>query len=312
MKDYKVELLSKNGRTSIMIAKEMLIYNEGDRIKTVGQYSEMFNTGRGTVQAAFKFLQEIKAIYLESRGHLGTYIMNIDYEKLWDISGIGVIMGVMPLPYSKRYEGLATGIYKTFETERMPFSLAFMRGATKRIEALKLGRYNFAVVSKLAAELEMRKFDDIEIIHEFHIGSYVGKHVVILRDDKKNQIEDGMRVAMDPTSTDQIVLTAYECEGKKVKYIEMSYNQIVQKLQNNEIDAAIWNVDEIEEKNIKFNICPLANPKTREVSQKDTIATIVINKDSKEIKEVIKKIIDMEKVEEIQQKVMNKEMIPSY
>lgn len=107
MENYKNKLMSKNGRVTMLLARELLAHNEGDRIKTIGEYAGYFDTGRGTVQSALRFLQDSGAISLESKGHLGTYILMLNYKNLWEISDPGVIMGVMPLPYSKRYEGLA-------------------------------------------------------------------------------------------------------------------------------------------------------------------------------------------------------------
>ena len=312
MNKCKNKLMSKNGKVIMLLAREMLTYSEGDRIRTVSQYTEHFNTARGTVQSALKYLQEAEAISLESRGHLGTYIVKMDYKKIWGISDFGVIMGVMPLPYSKRYEGLATGLYKTFEKGEIPFSLAFMRGASKRIEALTSGKYHFAIISKLAATVEMRKSSDIEIVHEFSEGSYVGQHVVVFRDQKQSKICDGMRVALDGTSIDQVILTSYECEGIDVEYINTPYNQILQKLKNNEIDVAIWNVDEIKEKNLEYNIYPLTNPKVKELAKQDTTATLVISKEYEVFDDVLKRFISVEEVQAILEKVINNEMIPTY
>ncbi len=312
MEQYKKQLMSKNGRVTMLLAREMIGYHEGYRIKTVGEYAESFGMGRGTVQSALKFLQEAEAIGLESRGHLGTYIDKIDYKKLWSISDLGTVMGVMPLPYSKRYEGLATGFYKTFEKGKVPFSLAFMRGANKRIEALNLGKYNFAIISKLAARLEIERSSSIEVIHEFGEGSYVGNHVIIFRDGGIKEITDGMRVAQDPASIDQFILTSYECEGKNVEYVTTPYNQILQKLKNNEIDAAIWNVDEIEEKNLSFNTAPFSNSRTKSIDREDTIAAVVVSRNSPEFRDILRRFIDFREVEEIQKKVINQELIPIY
>ncbi|WP_353892458.1 GntR family transcriptional regulator YhfZ [Proteinivorax hydrogeniformans] len=312
MGDYRKKLMSKNGRTIVALAKEMLSKKIGDRILTVGAYADQFETGRGTVQTAIGFLKDEKAISLESRGHLGTFITSIDYKKLWGIADIGTIMAVMPLPYSKRYEGLATGLYKTFDEANIPFSLAFMRGATKRIEALNMGKYNFVIVSKLAAKLEIRKNNDIEIAYEFGENSYVGNHVLILKDKDKSEIEDGMRVALDPASTDQMILTNYECSQKEVEYVEVSYSQILDKLANDEIDAAIWNGDEIDEHKLGLNIRALTNSKTQEASKDDTIAVILTNKKYNEFKDFIKQFLDMQNIEDLQQQVMSKEIIPMY
>ncbi|WP_201750491.1 GntR family transcriptional regulator YhfZ [Senegalia massiliensis] len=310
MKQYKDKLMSKNGKVIISLAREMLTYYLDDRIKTIKEYSESYNTARGTIQSALKFLQEIKAVKLESRGHLGTYIVDVDYDKLWSVSDFNVIMGVMPLPYSKRYEGLATGFYKNFETRNIPFSLAFMRGSSKRIEALTLGRYNFAITSKLAARLEMRKTSNIEIAYEFGEESYVGRHVIVLRDKDKFEIEENMRVAIDTESIDQIILTSNECKDIDIEYIETPYNQILNKMNNNEIDAAIWNVDEIKEKNLEYNIVPMTNKE--DSTKDDTIAVVVIRKDDKDFSNILNRFIDLYKVEQIQKKVMKDELIPIY
>lgn len=312
MQSSKRKLMSKNGEVAMLLAREFISYDVGDRIRTIRDYAEIFNTGRGTVQSAIKLLESEGAIRLESRGHLGTFILSVDFNRLWSIADFGVVMGVMPLPYSKRYEGLATGLYKAFEKANIPFSLAFMRGAEKRIQALDMGKYDFAITSKLAALHEKDKYEYIDVVHIFNEGSYVGEHIIIFRDNNINRIEDGMRIGIDPASPDQFLLTQYECEGKNVKYIETSYNQIVEKLKNKEIDAAVWNEDEIREKGLKFNIKKLTNQKSLEVNKKDTAAAMVINNENLEFKKIIKKYIDMDYIEEIQEEVLKGNIIPMY
>lgn len=312
MSNLKNKLMSKNGRVTVKLATEMLTHYVGERIETIGSYTENLCAGRGTVQVALKFLQTAGAIQLESRGHLGTTIKHLDYKKLWEISDLGVVMGVMPLPYSKRYEGLATGLYKAFEKADIPFSLAFMRGANKRIEALKLGKYNFTVISKLAVNTEANQSSSLRVIHQFSEGSYVGNHVVIFREGNAAEIEDGMRVAIDPSSLDQYWLTRYECEGKNVEYVETSYAQILSKLKNNEIDAAIWNEDEIKEKNLDYQTAPLKNHKNRDASVDDTIAVIAVNEENSIFDPILKRFIDFGEIETVQKKVIHGEIIPVY
>lgn len=306
------QLLSKNGRAIMLLSQEMFSYEVGDRIRTISDYVELLGTSRGTVQSAIKFLQEERCIRLESRGHLGTFITEMNHKQLWEYSDFGVIMGAMPLPYSKRYEGLATGLYKAFEEKEIPFSLAFMRGANKRIEALNFGKYNFAILSKLAAETQRNSHHDLHIVHEFQPGSYVGNHVVVFRNSRVHRIEDGMRVGFDASSIDQSMLTEVECEGLDVAYVATPYNQILQKLEMNEIDAAIWNVDEIKEKNLDFHIQPLQKEQARELDHKGTIATIVVSQDSMVIGRIMQRLLELDAVEEIQKQVIEDKMIPVY
>lgn len=306
------QLMSKNGRAIMLLSQEMFSYEVGDRIRTISEYVELFQTSRGTVQSAMKFLQDEQCIHLESRGHLGTFLIEMDHKQLWEYSDFGVIMGAMPLPYSKRYEGLATGLYKAFEEKEIPFSLAFMRGANKRIEALNFGKYSFSIISKLAADTRNETHHDLHIVHEFQPDSYVGNHVVIFRNAEYQQIQDGMRVGFDSASIDQSMLTEVECEGLDVAYVATPYNQILQKLQMNEIDAAIWNVDEIKEKNLDFHIQPLRKQLAQELDRKGTIATIVVSQDSMVIGRIMQRLLELDAVEEIQKQVIEDKIMPVY
>lgn len=62
-------------------------------------------------------LQENGAIKLESKGHLGTFLIAKNTAILLAFAGITSIVGVMPLPYSKRYEGFATGLIVAMENQ---------------------------------------------------------------------------------------------------------------------------------------------------------------------------------------------------
>lgn len=306
------KFISKNGRTIMILAQELFSYEVGGRIRTVSDYVELVNSSRGTVQLALKFLQNEDCIQLEARGHLGTFLINIDHKKLWVYTNFGVIMGAMPLPYSKRYEGLATGLYKAFKKKGIPFSLAFMRGSNKRLEALKLGKYSFVVISKLAAEIYQENHDDLSVIHEFSPGTYVGNHAVIFREDNHILIQPGMRVGLDYTSIDQSILTKNECQGIQVDYIDTPYNQILKKLEINEIDVAIWNIDEIKEKNIDVNIQPLKNKNAIKMDINGRIAVVVVNNKQLVIGRIMNRLLDLTLVEEIQNQVIENAMIPTY
>lgn len=306
------KLISKNGEVVMLLAREWITYNVGERIRTVADYAANYSTGRGTVQSAMRFLEGEKAVQLDSRGHLGTFILAIDYKRLWTLSDFGVIMGVMPLPYSKRYEGLATGLYKAFEKADIPFSLAFMRGAEKRIQALGMGKYDFTITSKLAALHEKERFPFIDLLQVFRKGSYVGNHIVLFKDADVDSIRDGMKVGIDPTSPDQFILTRQECAGKNVEFVETSYNQIVEKIKNKEIDAAVWSEDEIKEKGLVFNMHPLKNLDGWGVNGSDTMATLVVNSKNGELKSIIQRLIDMESIERTQELVLAKQIIPMY
>lgn len=305
----KVKLMQKSGIIVMKLAQEFMAMEAGDRIDTVANYSERFVTARGTVQSALKLLSDNKAVSIEARGHLGSFITYIDYKKLLEYTDVTSIVGTMPLPYSKLYEGLATGLYKNMEKSKIPFNIAYMRGAKNRIDAMNKGRYDFAVVSKLAAKQEIQNGMNIYIVIEFGVFSYVSEHALIFNDPSKMNIEDGMKVAIDRSSIDHTILTIRQCRGKDVEFVELPYNQIITKLASGVIDAAIWNIDEIIEKKIDIKYYPLSD---NEFDNIDTEAVLVMNKNKSQLGNFIKRFLNRDEILAYQKKVASGELIPSY
>ncbi|WP_278279714.1 GntR family transcriptional regulator YhfZ [Clostridium sp. DMHC 10] len=298
---------AKNGIIAMKLAQEFLSKECGERIDTISNYSEKFDIARGTVQNAVRFLQDERAISLEARGHMGTFIVKINYEKLLEVSGIGSIVGVMPLPYSKLYEGIATGFYNTMEKSKIPFNLAYMRGAANRIESLSKGRYDFALISKLAAE-NLMETENLEIIMDFGEFSYVSEHAIIFHDFSKRNIENGMRIGVDNSSIDHKILTQRQCSGKKVIMVELPYNQVISKVMNGEIDAAIWNIDEIIDRKINLKYYPMSSKN----DNKDTNAVVVVESSKNNIKAILKRYLRKSEILDMQKKIVKGEMVPRY
>ena len=307
--DIKSQLMQKNGLVAVKLARELITMKEGHRINTIAEYSAKYETARGTVQSALKLLEDYRAVSIEARGHLGSFIGSINYELLWDFTDFGTIMGVMPLPYSKLYEGLATGLYKESENRKFPFSLAYMRGAENRIKALSQGRYDFAVVSKLAAQHSIKNGANIDIALQFAKYSYVNEHAIVFSNPFQKTIEDGMRIGVDKSSIDQYLLPLSQCKDKSVEIVDLPYNQVVQKIINCEIDAAVWNVDEIIERKINIRYYPLDN---NQFNGEDTEAVLVINRKNYGMKNLLEQFIDCDKVREYQKKVVTGQLIPNY
>lgn len=305
---YKEILFSKNGIATYTLAREFIKYHVGDKIPTVSELSETFDLARGTVQNAIKLLQQSDAIRIESKGHIGSYLVKKNMTILLEFAGISSIVGVMPLPYSKRYEGLASGLLVTMENHyNIPASMAFMRGSKNRISMLISNRYDFAIVSRSAAEEIIQEHDNILIVMSFGKNSYLSEHVVIFKDEQMKEIQDGMRVGIDYDSVDQRVLTHQVCAGKNVEYVNVDYSRILERVVNGDIDAAIWNKDEITEKFVKVNYSELNGYDTS-----SNEAVMVVSKEESEMVELLKNIIDPETVVNIQKLVLEGKITPSY
>lgn len=304
----KKSLLQKNGWIAMELAREFLRLNPGDRIPTVSDFCEKFDTARGTVQIALKHLGDTNAIRLIPRGVLGTFVDDIDYMKLLEIADIKTIVGVMPLPYTRLYEGFATGIYQSVKESGFPLYLAYMRGAQNRIELLEEHRYSFAITSRLAAETFIAQGRELAIIMDFGSHTYVSEHGIIFHDRKQTSITDGMKVGIDRSSIDQSTLTMKCCEHAKVTYVDVYYNQILEKLDSGEIDAAVWSVDELKDTKWKDRYVIPDN----QFAKMNTDTVIVVNRSEDYLGHILQRFIKKEHVIETQRRVLEEKLIPSY
>lgn len=307
--DVQSKLMQKLGIAITSLAVEFLPLNKGDRIKTVAELAENYKTARGTIQSAIKILKEENAVTLESRGHLGTFINEIDYIKLLELTGIKSLVGVMPLPYSKRYEGLATGICKCLNDSGVNTNLAFMRGSNHRLKALEDGRYDFAVTSRLTADFYLQNKKNIQIVKSFGNFSYVNEHIIVVSKDFNGEFTKGTKVGIDTSSIDQSVLTKTYFEDLEVQYVTLNYSQFIPAIKEGKIDAAIWNLDDLQDRQDDIKFIPLDRKKK---NIKDTEAVIIANEKNSIVPALFSRVLDVEDVKEYQRLVMEKKIMPQY
>lgn len=300
----------KKGIAIEKIAAEIYVLNVNDRLPIMNDLQEKYELSRGTVQNALTFLKKEEAVKTKSRGHLGTFIEAIDYKKLQTYANAQRIVGTMPLPYSKLYEGLATGLYTMFNDQEIKLNLAFIRGAKERIDASENGIYDFAVVSRFAAEEEMKKDPDISIALSFGPNTYLSKHILILSEKGKNQIEDGMKVGIDEDSLDHYHLTKDLIEGKKLTIVNYPANQLIHAIRENEIDAGVWNYDEISEKG--YTDLNYVDIPAKDYHKRISEAVIVCSRERLMIQSLFKKNISIERMHDIQHKVKTGQVIPRF
>ncbi len=114
---------------------------------------------------------------LNAVGRNGSYLVEMDNKALLTHVDINNVVCAMPLPYTRLYEGLASGLKAQFDG--IPFYYAHMRGADIRVECLLNGVYDMAVVSRLAAESYLTQ-KGLCLALELGPHTYVGEHAVDL------------------------------------------------------------------------------------------------------------------------------------
>lgn len=304
------EFLSKTGKAIKLIAGDLILMNSNESMPIISEFQKKHGMSRGTVQNALNYLKEEKIIKTVNKGCQGTVVQYINYRKLQEIVISGTIRGTMPLPYSKLYEGFATGMYDSFQKAGIPLSMAYVRGSKERMGLILENSIQFAIVSKLAFMSAVKKDKDLEIIRDFGAESYLSKHVIIFSNPKSSDIEDGMHVGIDHNSFDQQILTECVTKNKNVKFVEIPSHQLIYALEQKKIDAGIWNFDEIKDKKLNhLNYIFLKKSKEDELA---STAVCVIKKDSPVLKRILKRIIEKENIISIQKEVVSKKMIPHY
>lgn len=304
------EFLKKKGIIVNYLASDLLQKKKGDRVLSVTEYQKKYEVARGTVQNAWTFLKENHAIKVKSHGHMGTFIEEIDYRILQEYALSDTILGTMTLPYSRLYEGLATGIYDIFKENNIKLNLAYIRGSKERVCSITNKTYRFAVVSKFAADQAISSGEPIVISLNFGRHSYLSEHVLLFRDKNQKKIEENMKIAIDYSSIDQQLLTKATIKDEQVEYVEMQGHQIISALQNGLIDAGIWNHDEIRDKNHQgLHHVPLTESK---MENDMSTSVIITHSDDSSMNAFFQKSVDKEKILSIQKAVCVGIMLPQY
>jgi len=302
--------LTKKGLAIRYLASDLIQMKQGDRLPVISEYQEKFKASRGTIQNGLNFLKERRAIVCENRGQLGTFLVDIDYNILQTYAISGPVPGTMPLPYSKRYEGLATGLYAAFEKQDMRLNLAYVRGAKERVRLVCTDAYRFAIVSRFAAKEAISAGEPVQVAVDFGNHTYLSQHVLLFADPEKKQIENGMKIGIDYSSHDQYSLIQRLTSGLQLELVEMPAYQLLQALQTGKVEAGVWNYDEIVDKGYQgLNYVFLDAVQ----EQSDMSAAVMICKrEDAEMMAIIENSALQNEVLEVQSQVLSGEKTPHY
>lgn len=290
------------------VALNFLEKKPGDRADTVVELTTALNMARGTVQKSLKTLESSGAISLETHGHLGTLIKSIDYIKLINFTGIVSLVGVMPMPYSDRYEGLATGLSQVLNCTNINVNLAFMNGADQRVKLLLDGRYDFCVMSVQAAKHYIKNDYSVEIAAKMSPNTYVNEHRLIVRHGFTG-IFPGMRIGVDPSSTDQINMTKDYFKEKEIEIVPLKYIHIIDYLKKQIIDGTIWSCESRIQEDTELESIQIFDSERLHDS---TASAIVVRKGEVAVTSFLKKFLDLNEVEALQKQVIEKKITPAY
>jgi invasion protein IalB len=299
------------------LARDILVTELDERMETVDNYVKQFNVSRGTVQKAMEFLVEQRCVATYFRGHLGSFLIAKDNEKLWEYSGFGTLSGAMGLPLGSIVAGLATGVCDCMKAENIAFNCVFVQGSQIRVNGLRQGKYDFIVASKLTEQVVSKEYNDVEKVLELTNCAYGARYVLMFADPMKSSVEDGMSVAVDPASIDQMYLTKLVCEGKKgIRFDESTYLDTHYRVRNGQSDLTVSRTDtvmtyekEFREAHVKE--LTLQNYSRNEIDSFGT-AVVLSKNDNYGMADLLRKILRPNVMAHSQKQVISKLRSPGY
>lgn len=208
------------------------------RLPAMQQIATQQDVSVGTVQAAMQYLLSEQIVSVENRGRLGAFVQSLDYPRLWVLAQQRAMTAILPMPYSRHLEGLATGLRETFDRLSLDLALRFMRGSTARTERLHAQQCDWVVTSRYAAEAAWAHGFDTEIILALGEDTYTVNHVLVL--NGHDRLLPDMRVGIDTHSSDHAYVVRQISRGTPVNMVEIDYSTGIDRLLLGEIDATVW------------------------------------------------------------------------
>ncbi|MFC5653823.1 YhfZ family protein [Paenibacillus solisilvae] len=279
------------------------------KIPTTPELAGMFSVGYGTVDKAMNALKETGAIKLQSKGQLGTILLEKNAAALWSIIDQGALVGSFPLPNTIEFEGLATGLIEMFAEKQVACNLSFKNGATLRVTQLLEHQCDFVVLSQLSAEQACEKFTNLRSVCIMGKNSYYSDLIILRRKEVTPDMVK-WRIGLDPTSYDHIALSDQQFTTNEK--ISVHYGNIPYLIAEGIIDAAIWHSSQLVPAALIDVLAVQKVDNLQAASEKSIAAAIVINEERKEIIALFDELCDAEHIGSIQQKVISRERSPAY
>lgn len=301
-----MSMYKKSALIRMNMARDLFLTDIGERIPTILEYTEQFKVSRGIVQQALETLTNDGSVVIEKRGVLGSFLVEVDQKKLYKHTDWGSIMGTMPVPLNPYLTSIATAVCEEMNLAPVPFSFAYMSGSEKRVEALENRLFDFLILSRSAATRHMEGHDDLAICTVLDGSKYSAEYVLCFMGEGKTEIEDGMRVGVDPVCLDQRVLTEKLCQGKNVEFVEFPFLGFGDIIREGKVDCAVFRKidwDEPADPLADVHMVPLEGIPGFGADETNT-PVVMVRKGNYGMDRLLKKYLHADKIQAIQKQVL--------
>jgi hypothetical protein len=233
VKSGKAGIVSKADEVRKIVARALLGTPIGSQLPTTSTLAKQAKAGHGTVQTALRAIEDEGAVETTAHGSYGRRVVAQDLLKLWAASGRGALTGVMPLPESREFAGIATAFATLAEARGLTLQLLFRQGSGGRMRFLLSERVDFIIASQASVTRAAG-------ISSVGLGdySYYGENSVVVITPLGRKPQSRGRVPIDRNSTDHAALTIREFPAAEL--IDTPYMLIPEMIAKGELDAAVW------------------------------------------------------------------------
>jgi DNA-binding transcriptional ArsR family regulator len=292
-----------------LIGGILLSTKVGDRLPSVRKMSEQLGVSLGAVSQSLNCIEEAGAVQLESQGRLGTFVRSKDIGLLWSFTIGEPMIIAFPLPSTPRLEGLATAVKRAFSDAGIDIFFMFIRGSRNRMHALRQRKCHLTVMSSFAAK---HLCHSDEIYETLPTETFISEHKVFFLDTNIWTHKRVIKVAVDKDSFDQQALSEMEFKDELVEWVPTTYPQLSRLLLNGNVDAILWTVDEIAERNSPDILNRPMKELVKNVQDESTCAAFIASRDFMWLDILFSEVLLSKKIVGIQNAVLAGHVVPEY
>lgn len=298
--------MGKRLQASETLAEVLLDMQVGETLPTTGELAARAGVGYGTVHTALRAFAAEGLVEVTTHGRNGSKLANRDLVGLWRASGRGSFVGVLPLPYSREFAGLATALTMVAERAALPLQLTFRQGVETRLRLLREARVDWVLASGAVAE----DVTDCEAMLLPPFTYYDRDSVVILTAAGRTPDAHG-RVPIDHRSRDHVALTM--AEFPDANHVDAPYLWIPELVLSGEVDAAVWhkNATSALLTATGLEVHPLQHPSPGDDGAL-TQAALLMREGDAAVRGALRELFDIDELTAIQRRVVDRQILPAF
>lgn len=301
----------KNGYAVRMIARDFLTMKEGDRVSPIDEYADRLSVSRWVIQVALNYLREKECVQLARRGVLGTTIVSMNMEKLWEIADLSPLLGLLPFPTCALQDSLLTGLLEGFKRMETPVATAFLPSSGARFMYLEKELCHFVLASRLSVKQQLDQYPDLEVCCSIPDARNGMPYVLAVSDPHVDQLTDGLTICIHKDSIEQMYILEALKKDYDLRVIWGNYQEQMELFASGRTDLYLSRGDEDLR---MFPINSYNQISLAHLGVTDDMVTpvIVVKKSPYDMKRILLTHLDLNCIGKVQKEVLAKKLPAKY